>query len=346
VLRDAPFVLADLVDWIADKNPSDPDADQWLRQCAALVESWEWMECCLLWHDPEDEVPLGLDALLAGLDRLDRMQRPLDLWPSGTEPAVPLPFHEPRPAPPRARPQPVTAGPSAAVPSAAEADEEAGEEAQERGYAFTRHHLIRPLLSGMRRFESAAEVADHFQEMRKAFKVSDKRAAGEPSGALVLWVRGYEVTNEERARGYVGNYMTLTAQRHGHYYIARIKKRFEPLSRHPLGARNMSKHRPNPDWGVHVLRNAQGNALGHKVRVYDSRGDAEADIDWLKEEYPKATSILRQGRLGVLIWDPKRSTGPRPARQFVLYVKKVDDGFVVVAESEERDRAAGEEEQP
>jgi hypothetical protein len=289
-------------------------------------------------------VPLGSEALLAGLQRLEGMSIPLRLWAAGPDRKLFTSLGEPRPVLSADR-RPTTESATGDKANHGEPDED--EDVFGRGGklrdAWTGHELIRTLLSGARRFDEQAEVDEHFQAIRQIFKVSDSRALDEPTGTLVLWVKGYDVTDEERREGCIGNYMKLIPVRQGDHFIVRVRKRPEPATRHP--ARN-SKKQTHPNWGVRALRTAQGNPDRKRGKPYKSRAEAEADIDWLREEYPEAVSDERQGRYGVLIWDPLRSKGPRPVRQFAIYVKKADDGFVLMAESEERDGSAAGDSQP
>lgn len=329
VLREAPFVLAAVVDDI--ESPDDPDVNEWLDRCATLVESWEWMECCLVWHDPSDEVSLGIDAVVAGLRELARMNHPLEFWADD----VPGELAHSLGAPER-RPLRVKQG----VAMRNQDVEAPGSD----GLAYTRHELIKGLLPGACRFANEDDVFAHFEKIRKIFQVSDRRAVDEHPGALVLWVRGYLITQQERAEGYLGNYLALWPERAaydrmGRRVVVHVRKIPVPVTEHPVRSRPKRSH---PDWGVWVLRNAQ-NPSGKKPHPYKTRTDAEASIDWLQGEYPGATSITRQGRTGVLIYDRQGSKGPTPTRQFVLYVKQTEEGFVVVAESEEEGSPGGGE---
>lgn len=327
VLREAPFVLAAVVDDI--ESPADPKVGEWLVRCATLVESWEWMECCLAWHDPSDEVSLGIGAVVAGLRALARMNHSLEFWANDVPGELAHSLGAPERRPSRVKQRVAMRNQDVETPGSDE-------------LAYTRHELIKPLLPGTYRFASEDDVFARFEMIRAIFRVSDRRAVDERPGALVLWVRGYLVTPQERAEGYLGNYMVLWPERapydrRGLRVVVRARKLPVPVTEHPV--RNRPK-RSHPDWGVWVLRNAQSPG-GKKPHPYKTRAEAEASIDWLQDEYPDATSVTRQGRTGVLVYDRKGSKGPTPVRQFVLYVKQTGEGFVVVAETEEEDSPGG-----
>ncbi|MFE0208252.1 hypothetical protein [Streptomyces sp. NPDC058985] len=336
VVQDTPLVLADLLEELIADDPSDPDVTEWLDRCRLLIESWEWMECCLVWHDPSDPVPLGFSAMRKGLVRLAAPASSLDLWPSGAgqgdAAVLPLPTGPLR-APARLR------RPAADAADADRGAPRGGVGGRRPGhpddrYAWIGHPLIKRVRWGANFPDRDAALA-HLRALRETFEVSDVRAAEEPPDSLVLWVRNYRVSTDERRLGYQGHYMALTPRTRGTRTVVQAAKRPEPARQHPQ--RNHRRNKPHPNWGAtRSLRGAVGNPSSSRPWIYASRAEAEAQLRWLRDAYPKATSALRKGRLGLLVWDPTRSPGPGPTRQTALHVEPVEGGFVLVATFDEQ----------
>ena len=329
VLQDAPSVLADLLTALVEGDPDAPQVDEWTARAAQLVDSWEWMECCLAWQDDTSPVPLGPATVIRGLRRLAEVGTAITLWPQGraAELAKPLAPEEPRPRgglrpsvpPPRAR-------------------ETGPRDPSKPWYPRANDPALTPLLRGRARFPTREDAVARLDGLRAQFTVSKKHAELEPPGSVVLWVRDYEITPAEREAGAVGNFMALIPRERNGYTVIHVAKRYVPVRYHPVKDRPVSGTRTHPDWGERVLRTARGGTGAEQP--YETRRDAEAALESLRNRYPKATrSSTHPGRLDVLIYEG-RDHRPSPVGQYTLYVQPADEGrFVVVVEPGDGSRA-------
>lgn len=134
--------------------------------------------------------------------------------------------------------------------------------------------------------------------------------------AVKLWVRGFNVTKEEKAQHYRGNFAVLTKQPADAGKWTIVAQKIETaLAKHPEKERPKERH---PNWGHPVLRAVE------TAKTFDGIEIARAFLHSLHLEYPDAT-IPGKDVLRVMIYKRAEDQGT-PIQKIALKVKPMSDG--------------------
>ena len=180
-------------------------------------------------------------------------------------------------------------------------------------YANASDPMIAAIISEMFRFTTIEQSDERLKQLREVYIVS-KPKTDEPTSGLTLWIKGYDVTDEEKENGFIGNYAVLTSKKvAGKYSITSTKKPME-LKNHPQ--RLLVKQRV-ANWGFPLLRSVKAD----KDR-YSSIEEAQKFLLKLHGEFPE-TSIPNPGKLYIMIY----SKEPKPGvKKHALEIKAHPDG--------------------
>lgn len=187
-----------------------------------------------------------------------------------------------------------------------------------RRYATAMHPTIGAVLAGTYRFASEEQARQQLQIFRDHFVLSRHQNEEAGDNGIILWIKGYSVTAEEKKGGYTGNYALIGIVRtpEGKFTLTATKLESE-LKYHPQRQRPKHKH---PNWGHPILRSVK------KKRVYPAVEAAQAELQLLHEEYPEVTIPLTN-KLYLIIYS--RQQNP-PAQKYVLEIKVGEDGGFVI----------------
>lgn len=182
-----------------------------------------------------------------------------------------------------------------------------------RRYASTRHPTIAAAIAGTFRFTEEKMAKQQLQILRSHFVLSRQQAEGADDG-LILWIKGYALTDEETKAGYTGNYAAIGMAKRpdGKITLETIKLESD-LKYHPQRERPKHSH---PNWGHPILRSVK------KQRVYETVEEAESELQLLHEEFPEITIPL-VGKLYLIIYSRQQTP---PAQKFVLEIKVNEKG--------------------
>jgi len=147
--------------------------------------------------------------------------------------------------------------------------------------------------------------------------------------AVKLWVRGYNVTKDEKAKHFRGNFVRLTVApaEAGKWTIAGEKIETE-LKNHPEKERPKERH---PNWGHPVMRAVE------TARKFDSIEIAWAFMHSLHAEYPDAT-IPGKDVVHVMVY--KRAEGEGvPIQKISLKIKPLEAGGAKIVEMKKKPKA-------
>lgn len=198
-------------------------------------------------------------------------------------------------------------------------------EPRQRMYLNTNNNLVRKLLSGTYRYNTYDSACEMLKTIRENFVVSKKLVAyedAEDPGQLIVWIRGFELTEDERNKGYVGNYVHVRiTQEADHKFHISLRKMVTELSDHPQRRRPPS---PMPDWGHPILRDVK------KGRQYVDREEAERELSRLVHAFPDISRTEGPDRLRIMIWN---SVTKKPMK-FILEVVDGNDGRFKISERE------------
>ncbi|MDE3059544.1 MAG: hypothetical protein KGJ06_00865 [Pseudomonadota bacterium] len=134
--------------------------------------------------------------------------------------------------------------------------------------------------------------------------------------SLILWIKGYEVTKEEKAKGYLGNFAAITYKQVNNKWTLYPTKMYVELAQHPQRKyQNNAKH---PNWGHPILRSIQ------KKKTYETIEAAEADLMKLHEQFPMA-SIPAKKRFYLMIFS-RDTDRNKPVKKYVFEIKVLPEG--------------------
>jgi hypothetical protein len=178
--------------------------------------------------------------------------------------------------------------------------------------------IIEGLLTGSYRFATKADALKKLAYLRSKFVIS-RQGTQMPAAehSLTLWIRGYGLSDDDRAKGYVGHFasVTIEALPKNKNYALKAVKLDVPLPAHP---KRLRPRRSTPDMGHYVLRRVAKNWW------YATMEDADADLKALATDYP-TVSIPGSAKLYIMIYT-KAAKGEAPVQRYVLQVVPHEQG--------------------
>lgn len=178
--------------------------------------------------------------------------------------------------------------------------------------------LINSAVGGFFRLQAKSDALDILQRIAtQCIQAKDREAVapGEPP-VLKMWVRGFEVTGEEKAKGYCGNFARLRMEflKSGYYTLVAEKLEVE-LTRHPQKERANGVH---PNWGHPVMREIE------KGKVYPSIAVARERLERLHIDYPLAT-LPGKDTLSIMLYK-RNEQGDNPIDKITVKIKPLEEG--------------------
>lgn len=173
--------------------------------------------------------------------------------------------------------------------------------AKPKRYATIHNPTIQAILSEMYRYASVSDALQQLHVLRRHYIVAKKQIENTAHPSLILWVKGYALTDAEREEGMMGHYAVISFKPVEGKTTLFATKMDVPLRDHPQRALIM---RNNPNWGHPVLR-----AL-RKGKTYGTPEEAQADLSLLHEHYP-SVSIPNPGKLYIMIYCSSRTARER-----------------------------------
>lgn len=155
-------------------------------------------------------------------------------------------------------------------------------------------------------------ISEHFVKSTLAESVA--------ADCTVIWIRDYQLSDDEVNAGCIGNYALLFCDQtpDKKYTVSARKLEIDP-SKHPQRKRTKSKH---PDWGYWVLRRIKKNWR------YGSIDEAYNDLMQLAEDFPEV-SIPGQNKLYTIVYR-KTDDDSLPLFRIVLEVEALKEGGFTV----------------
>lgn len=188
-------------------------------------------------------------------------------------------------------------------------------------YASISDALISAAIYGMFRFTESEQAKTRIEAIQNAFVTSrfspdakeDKATEGVP--AIRLWIRGFDVSEEEETQGFLGHYADIMAASlaKGKYTLI-ARKVALPLKNHP---HKRTPTRSHPNWGHPVLR-----ILKNKQRRFKTPEEALEVLMRLHEEFPDVT-IPNPTKLYAMVYNRKLKP---PVQKYVFEIKTHKEG--------------------
>ncbi len=191
--------------------------------------------------------------------------------------------------------------------------QEAQKQENIKRYASTRHPTIAAAIAGTYSFTDIEKARQHLSVLSEHFVLSRQQEGGGDQG-IILWIKGYELTGQEKKDGFTGNFACISIVSKGDgKFTLKTDKVASELKYHPQRKRAKHKH---PNWGHPILRSVK------KQRIYPTVEHAQNELQLLHEEYPDVTIPLT-GKIYVIIYG--RQYKP-PAKKWILEIKVHDEG--------------------
>lgn len=210
-------------------------------------------------------------------------------------------------------------------------------------YANARHPQIAAALNGLFEFTTPERAQAKLDTLKRGFTITRQQQEDITSPHIVLWVSDYEVTAEEEAKGYLGNYAVLSIEKvkGEDLWSLRSTKLERELKHHPMRKRPAARC---PNWGHPVLRGVL------KQATYATLDEANQQLKALHHEYPE-TTIPGDNKLYLMIFS-RKTDATNPIQRYVLEIKNLQGGgFTIQSSKNEYKRKPGgkkpiENEQP
>jgi hypothetical protein len=172
------------------------------------------------------------------------------------------------------------------------------------------------IAGGHFRFATLQQAVSLLDRIGKQCIIASKqdRIEADKPPTLRLWIRGYDLTEEEKKEGYRGHYARIAIERieGGRYRLVAEKMPVE-LKFHPQKERPKFQH---PNWGHPILRCVLKNQKHATIEA------ARNELIRLHEEFPE-TTIPGTDKLHLMIFS--RKTNP-PIQRITLRLAANADG--------------------
>jgi hypothetical protein len=194
-------------------------------------------------------------------------------------------------------------------------------------YAFIKHPIIAAVANELFRFADEEQAKRKMQSIEDMFITSRHTAPDPTVNTHILWVRGWEVSEEEKAQGFLGHYAILSVKpREKKGYTLCFTKLASELKTHPEKRREV---RPHPDWGHPTLRAARNK------RVYESEEDAFNDLMRLHEHYPEISTPGLNSLIIPIYYKGKNDDNP-VKRHKLLIRRQGPNAYIIEAKLQEK----------
>lgn len=183
-------------------------------------------------------------------------------------------------------------------------------------YASIANKNIAAVVGRLFRFKTEQAAIEKLEFIKESFVISAQQEENPPKPCVIMWIKNFEVTENEKKAGRVGNFAFVTYEKmeDGLYTLSATKIDKE-LKNHPSRKRQKQNC---PNWGHPILRSVK------KGKIYPSIEEVSAELQNLQMEYPE-TSIPGQNKLYIMIFS--REGGARnPIQKYLLEIKNEQGG--------------------
>lgn len=193
----------------------------------------------------------------------------------------------------------------------------------EQRYAFIKHPVIEAITHQLFCFQTKAQAIRRMEALRFQFTVGKQQLNNPNAPSLILWIKGYDITKEEKSKGFVGNYAIISTHiTDSNAFTLTAQKLPTELKLHPMRKQPKEAH---PNWGHPVLRAIEKGT--HFADIEEARDQLRK----LHKSYPTC-SILCTNKLYTIIFTRNDPT-VKPTQKYVLEIKlQPEGGFKIIAE--------------
>lgn len=193
-------------------------------------------------------------------------------------------------------------------------------------YATPKHAVMEAIIHGLYRFQTKKQAIERLESLRFLFTVGKQQLENPAHPSLILWMRSYTITPEEKAKGFLGNYAIVSVEAvDDGLFTLKVMKLETELKLHPMRKQPKEAH---PNWGHPVIR-----AIS-KETIFSEIEEARDQLRRLHADFPTC-SILCTNKLYTIIFTRDDPT-VKPTQKYVLEIKlQPEGGFKIVYEKNE-----------
>ncbi len=177
---------------------------------------------------------------------------------------------------------------------------------------------LEAIAEGLFRFEHITQAVSLLDRLGKQFVICKDQdpVSADTLPTLKLWIRGYNITDEEKAKGFRGHFAKLSIKKLDGNKITLIAEKLDiALRLHPQKERPKHRH---PNWGHPILRAAE------RAKIYPAVELVRQELLRLHEEFPE-TSIPGRDKLHMMVYS--RQANP-PIKKVTIRIQPVgEQGF-------------------
>lgn len=187
---------------------------------------------------------------------------------------------------------------------------------KQKKYATVHNPTINAVLKALYSFASEEQALQHIDKLKENFVTSKQSKT--PNTALI-WVGGYELTEEEKEQGSTGNFALISYKKSGDRYKLYATKISSDPAHQPHRKRPKKEH---PDWGHPILRDIR------KGRLFESMEQAFAELMRLHEEFPNISIPSDNGLLIILYEKVEGEKLPVQKYKFKIEITPAGEYFI------------------
>jgi hypothetical protein len=193
-------------------------------------------------------------------------------------------------------------------------------------YAHHKTHAVHAVLNGYYHFASEEQAMRQLQILCDTFLMSRYKAHPHTPKCVVMWIRGYGLSDEDRKNGVLGHFAMISCHKvAADKWSFNVKKLVDDAP-HPQKRRTPQQH---PNWGHPILRSVE------KKKVYPTIEAAQGELVLLQQEYPHV-AVPGAGCLFIAIYERGEDKKARRVKRYVLEIEPLKEGGYVIAAKEKK----------
>ncbi len=190
---------------------------------------------------------------------------------------------------------------------------------KKKPYATIANPTIEAVVNTLYRFSTLEEALERLAQLQGHFVSSTKQLENTAQPTLHLWIKGFGVVPEDKAKGVIGHFAIIAVEQRAERWTLTATKLDTPAQNHPQRAQ---VKRDNPNWGHPVIRGIR------KGKAYKTLEEAQSELDLLHTQFPRV-SIPNLGKLYIMIYCADRPPKERMVKH-ILSLKLQQDATYII----------------
>jgi hypothetical protein len=186
-------------------------------------------------------------------------------------------------------------------------------------FAIIKDPVIQAVLGGHYAFANNEQAQKQLAIIKASYFISKHPEHKDDADTCTLWIRDYEVTEEQLEQGVIGNFLKIHCVKTAPNSFGFFCKKVDiDASVHPQRKRVQQRH---PNWGHPILRSIE------RKRSYPTVDNAQAELTLLQQEYPHA-AVPGPNKLYLMVFGRTDSNEKR-VKKYVLEIKQAEKGYYI-----------------